>query len=51
MKSARSRIIEYLRKKGTAYPSEIADELDLDYNFVVDILEQLVKEGIVRVKE
>ena len=38
---AKREIWNYLQKKEMAYPSDIADELRLDYRSVVDIIREL----------
>lgn len=38
---ARREILEYLRKKEITYPSDIAEELRLDYGLVADIIREL----------
>ncbi len=38
---AKREILDYLRKKNVAYPSDIADELRLDYELVADIIREL----------
>lgn len=40
-KKARKEILEYLKTKDTVYPSEIADELRIDYHLVNEILREL----------
>ncbi len=44
---AREMILEYLKKTTTTYPSDIAYDLNLDYDQVGRILEALEREGIV----
>lgn len=41
---AKEEIWDYLQKKEVAYPSDIADELRLDYGLVVDIVRELWEE-------
>ena len=41
-------IIEYLRENQKAYPSDVADALQLDFDLVLDIVKELVKEGRVK---
>ncbi len=38
---AKREVWDYLRKKGTAYPSDIADDLRLEYKLVVEIIREL----------
>ena len=38
---AKKEILGYLQKKEVAYPSDIADDLRLDYGLVVDIIREL----------
>jgi len=35
----------YLEREGTAYPSDIAEALSLDYDLVVEILAELEHQG------
>ena len=44
---AREMIIQHLRGKGVTYPSDIADELNLDYDQVGRVLRQLEEEGVI----
>ncbi len=44
---AKNMILEYLHDKKHCYPSDIAIDLDLDYEQVRRILEQLEDEGVV----
>jgi len=41
---AKKEILGYLQKKEVAYPSDIADELRLDYKLVVGIIHELWEE-------
>jgi len=41
---AKREILDYLRKKEIAYPSDISDELRLDYGLVADIIRELWEE-------
>jgi len=42
---AKKEIIEYLKKKGKAYASDVADDLRLDLDLVFSIFDELEKEG------
>jgi len=41
-------VIEYLKKNNKAYPSDIADALELDFDMVLEIIKELAEEGRVR---
>ena len=45
---AEKEIIEYLKKNKKAYPSDIADALQLDFDLVLEIIKELAKEGRVK---
>ena len=45
---AEKEIIEYLKKNKKAYPSDIADALQLDFDLVLEIIKGLAKEGRVK---
>lgn len=40
----REEILNYLKNKGVAYPSDIADELRIDYHLVIKVLRELWEE-------
>lgn len=42
---AKKEVIEYLKERGTAYASEISENLRLDLNLVFLVLNELKKEG------
>ena len=42
---AQKEIIEYLKDNKKAYPSDIADALQLDFNLVLSIVKDMIKEG------
>jgi len=44
-KQAEKEILLYLKEKGKAWTSDIADDLRLDVNLVNDIMKDLVKKG------
>lgn len=48
---AREMIIQHLRGKGVTYPSDISDELNLDYDQVGRVLRQLEEEGVIEPHE
>jgi Arc/MetJ-type ribon-helix-helix transcriptional regulator len=45
---AKSEIRDYLKSRDKAWLDEIADNLRLDFAFVVEIIEELEKEGFVK---
>ncbi len=45
---AKSEIRDYLKSKDKAWLDEIVDDLRLDFAFVVGIIEELEKEGLVK---
>lgn len=45
---AKKEIIGYLKENQKAYPSDIADALRLDFDLVIEIVKELVKEGRVK---
>jgi predicted transcriptional regulator len=49
---AKKRISEHLNKvDGKIYPSEIADQLHIDYDQCVEVIEELLKEGKIEIVE
>ena len=42
---AEKEIIEYMKKNKNAYPSDIADALNLDFDAVLEIIKNLVRAG------
>ena len=42
---AEKEIIEFMKKNKSAYPSDIADALSLDFDMVLEIVKNLVKAG------
>ena len=42
---AKKEIIEYLKNNKKSYPSEVADALRLDFDLVLSIIKELIKEG------
>ena len=42
---AQKEIIEYLKDNKKAYPSDIADALQLDFDLVLSIVKDMIKEG------
>ena len=49
---AKKRIYNYLKKiDSKVYPSEIAEQLHIDYNQCVEIIEELLKEGEIEIVE
>lgn len=47
----REKILEYYKTHEIVYPSDIAFEYDLDLREVVRIIDDLIREGKVKVKE
>ena len=51
-KEAKRRISEYLNKiDGKIYPSEIADQLHIDYDLCVEVIEELLQEKKIEIVE
>ncbi len=48
---AKPLILTYLRNHQTAWMSEIAEGLEIDYEVVIQVLEELTKEGVIRPKD
>ncbi|MBI5332915.1 MAG: hypothetical protein HZB65_05035 [Candidatus Aenigmarchaeota archaeon] len=42
---AMKEVLDYLKKNRKAYPSDIADALNLDFDLILEITKDLVKEG------
>jgi Arc/MetJ-type ribon-helix-helix transcriptional regulator len=42
---AKKEVIEYLKNNKKAYPSDIADALQLDFDLVLEIIKNLINEG------
>jgi len=47
--AARNEIVEYFQEKGEAYPSEIEEDLNLDYKLICEIVDELKKERRLKV--
>ena len=45
---AKKEIIEYLKNNKKSYPSDIADALQLDFDIVLNIVKELIKEGRIK---
>ena len=45
LEDGRKRILAYLKEHDQAYPSDIANDLELDYDFVRKVLHDLRKSG------
>lgn len=45
---AKEEIVEFLKTQENAYPSDIADGLRLDFDLVLSIVKELIKEGRVK---
>lgn len=44
----KKEVIEYLKENKKAYPSDVADALQLDFDLVLSIVKELIKEGRVK---
>jgi hypothetical protein len=47
--AARTEVMEYFQEKGEAYPSEIEEDLKLDYKLICEIVDELKREGRLKV--
>lgn len=45
---AKKEIIEYLKNSKKSYPSDIADNLQLDFDLVLSIVKELLEEGRIK---
>lgn len=45
---AKKEVIEYLKNNKKAYPSDIADALQLDFDIVLGVVKELIKEGRIK---
>lgn len=45
---AKKEIVEYLQENQKAYPSDVADALQLNFDFVLELIKDLMKEGRVK---
>jgi hypothetical protein len=43
--TAKKEVMGYFRERGEAYPSEIEEDLELDYKLICQIVEELKREG------
>ena len=43
--TAKKEVMGYFRERGEAYPSEIEEDLQLDYRLICQIVEELKREG------
>jgi Arc/MetJ-type ribon-helix-helix transcriptional regulator len=43
--TAKKEVMGYFQERGEAYPSEIEEDLELDYELVCQIVEELKREG------
>ncbi|HLD38713.1 MAG TPA: hypothetical protein VJB05_00175 [archaeon] len=48
MEKAKKEVVEYLKNNKKSYPSDIADALQLDFDIVLDIVKELIKEGRIK---
>lgn len=44
-KTAKKEVMGYFQERGEAYPSDIEEDLELDYNLICQIVEELKREG------
>ena len=47
-RKAKKEVLGYLKSHGRAYPSDIADALRVDFDIVISIIKDLLKEGKVK---
>lgn len=47
--AARKEVVEHFQDKGEAYPSEIEEDLELDYKLICEIIDELMREGRLKV--
>ena len=47
--TAKKEIMGYFEKRGEAYPSEIEEDLELDYKLICQIIDELKREGRLKV--
>lgn len=45
---ARQEVLDYLKRQGRCYPSDIADALKLDFGLVISVVKDLIREGRIR---
>ncbi|MCX6678138.1 MAG: hypothetical protein NTU95_09365 [Methanothrix sp.] len=43
--TAKKEVMGYFQERGEAYPSDIEDDLELDYKLICQIVEELKREG------
>jgi len=43
--TAKKEVTGYFQERGEAYPSEVEEDLELDYELVCQIIEELKREG------
>ena len=43
--TAKKEVMGYFHERGEAYPSEVEEDLELDYELVCQIVEELTREG------
>lgn len=44
-KTAKKEVMGYIQERGEAYPSDIEEDLELDYKLICQIVEELKREG------
>jgi Arc/MetJ-type ribon-helix-helix transcriptional regulator len=44
-KTAKKEVMGYFQERGEAYPSDIEEDLELDYKLICQIVEELKREG------
>ena len=43
--TAKKEVMGYFQERGEAYPSEIEEDLELDYKLICQIVDELEREG------
>jgi len=43
--TAKKEVMGYFQERGKAYPSDVEEDLELDYELVCQIVEELKREG------
>jgi len=44
-KTAKKEVMGYFQERGEAYPSDVEEDLELDYKLICQIVEELKREG------
>ncbi len=45
---AKKEVIDYLKNNKRAYPSDVADALQMDFDMVLSIIKELIAEGRIK---